>query len=147
MKTFLQNFSITKLVFLIVMICLCVFTGYQYWIGQEITIKLRETVVTACISFYFWQKSMQYPEPDSLVKRDKETNNEAIEAKSDPLTLIELLVFVFWLWATWSSLNWRIKELERKTDEIDWIKIETKLAEIQRDLQWIKEELNKSSRK
>ena len=66
---------------------------------------------------------------------------------TDPSTLIELLVFVFWLWATWSSLNWRIKELERKTDEIDWIKIETKLAEIQRDLQWIKEELNKSSRK
>lgn len=56
MKTFLQNFSITKLVFLIVMICLCVFTGYQYWIGQEITIKLRETVVTAIVSFYFWQK-------------------------------------------------------------------------------------------
>ena len=61
----------TKLVFLIVMICLCVFTGYQYWIGQEITIKLWETVVTACISFYFWQKSMKYTEPDSLVKRDK----------------------------------------------------------------------------
>ena len=76
MKTFIQNFSVTKLVFLIVMICLCVFTGYQYWIGQEVTIKLWETVVTACISFYFWQKSMQYTEPDSLVKRDKEANNE-----------------------------------------------------------------------
>jgi len=56
MKTFIQNFSVTKLVFLIVMICLCVFTGYQYWIWQEITIKLRETVVTAIVSFYFWQK-------------------------------------------------------------------------------------------
>lgn len=76
MKTFLQNFSITKLVFLIVMICLCVFTGYQYWIGQEITIKLRETVVTACISFYFWQKSIQYPVSDSLIKP---------EVKKDPL--------------------------------------------------------------
>ena len=69
MKTFLQNFSITKLVFLIVMICLCVFTGYQYWIGQEITIKLRETVVTAIVSFYFWQKVW--------------------EAKSDPLIDID----------------------------------------------------------
>ena len=39
------------------------------------------------------------------------------------------------------------KELEKKTEEIDWIKIETKLAEIQKDLQRIKEELNKSSRK
>lgn len=66
---------------------------------------------------------------------------------SDPSTLLEVIIFVFWLWATWSNLNWRIKELERKTEEIDWIKIETKLAEIQKDLQWIKEELNKSSRK
>lgn len=66
---------------------------------------------------------------------------------SNPSTLVEVIIFVFWLWATWSSLNWRIKELERKTEEIDWIKIETKLAEIQKDLQWIKEELNKSSRK
>lgn len=56
MQTFLQNFSVTKLVFLLVMICLCIFTGYQYWIGQEITIKLRETVVTAIVSFYFGQK-------------------------------------------------------------------------------------------
>ena len=66
---------------------------------------------------------------------------------TDPWTLVELVVFVFWLWATWSNLNWRIKELERRTEEIDWIKIETKLAEIQKDLQRIKEELNKSSRK
>ena len=63
---------------------------------------------------------------------------------SNPSTLIEVIVFVFWLWATWSNLNWRIKELERKTEEIDWIKIETKLAEIQKDLQWIKEELKKN---
>lgn len=63
---------------------------------------------------------------------------------SNPSTLVEVIIFVFWLWATWSSLNWRIKELERKTEEIDWIKIETKLAEIQKDLQWIKEELKKN---
>lgn len=44
-------------------------------------------------------------------------------------------------------MNSRLKELERKTDEIDVTKIETKLAEIQTDLQRIKEELNKSSRK
>lgn len=63
---------------------------------------------------------------------------------SNPSTLIEVIIFVFWLWATWSNLNGRIKELERKTEEIDWIKIETKLAEIQKDLQWIKEELKKN---
>lgn len=66
---------------------------------------------------------------------------------TDPSSLLELAVFVFWLWATWSNLNGRLKELERKTEELDWIKIETKLAEIQKDLQRIKEELNKSSSK
>ena len=39
----------------------------------------------------------------------------------------------------------KIKELEKKTEEIDVTRIETKLAEIQTDLQWIKEELNKKS--
>lgn len=66
---------------------------------------------------------------------------------TDPWTLVELVVFVFWLWATWSNLNWRIKNLEKKTEEIDIANIETKLAEIQTDLKRIKEELNKSSHK
>lgn len=44
-----------------------------------------------------------------------------------------------------SKLNARITELEKKTEEIDVTRIETKLAEIQTDLQWIKEELNKKS--
>lgn len=73
--------------------------------------------------------------------------NSFYEFVTDPSTIVEFVIFVFWLWATWSNLNWRLKELEKKTEEIDWIKIETKLAEIQKDLQRIKEELNKSSRK
>lgn len=56
MKNFREKISVTKLVFLIIMICLCLFTWYQYWLWQEIPNKLRETVVTAIVSFYFWQK-------------------------------------------------------------------------------------------
>ena len=55
------------------MICLCVFTGYQYWIGQEITIKLRETVVTAIVSFYFWQKVGESKKDPLINLDDKET--------------------------------------------------------------------------
>lgn len=76
MKNFRCKVSVTKLVFLIVMICLCIFTWYQYLIGHEISIQLRETVVTACISFYFWQKSIPYKEPDSFVKDDKKDTIE-----------------------------------------------------------------------
>lgn len=73
--------------------------------------------------------------------------NNFYEYITDPNTIISFVVFVFWLWALWSKLNWRIEALEKKTEEIDITKIETKLAEIQTDLQRIKEELNKSSHK
>ena len=66
---------------------------------------------------------------------------------TNPWTIVSFVVFVFWLWATWSNLNGRIKSLEKKTDEIDITKIEIKLAEIQKDLQRIRDELDKSSAK
>lgn len=68
MKEIRTKLSVTKLVFFIVMLCLCIFTGYQYRVGQEIPNKLRETVVTALISFYFGQKTVQYDKPDSIFK-------------------------------------------------------------------------------
>ena len=75
MKDFWTKLSVTKLVFLIVMVCLCIFTAYQYWIGQEITIKLWETVVTAIVSFYFGQKVGES-------KRDPLVNNDREDAKN-----------------------------------------------------------------
>ena len=69
--------------------------------------------------------------------------NSLYEFITDPWTLVEFIVFVFWLWATRSNLNWRIKSLEKKTEEIDATKIEAKLAEIQTDLQRVKMELQK----
>ena len=53
---------------------------------------------------------------------------------TDPWTLVELVVFIFGLWVIWSKLNSRIEALEKKTEEIDVTKIETKLAEIQADI-------------
>lgn len=65
---------------------------------------------------------------------------------TNPATLINLVVFIFWIWATWANLNNRIKQLEKKTEEIDVSKIETKLAEISTDLQRVKLELQKLSK-
>ncbi len=78
MKNIRERVSVTKLVFLIVMVCLCVFTGYQYWIGQEMTNKLRETVVTAIVSFYFWQKVGES-------KRDPLIDNEETDGWSNEI--------------------------------------------------------------
>lgn len=69
--------------------------------------------------------------------------DEVIKYITNPSTIVSFLIFVFWLWVTWSNLNWRIKNLEKKTEEIDISKIEAKLAEISTDLQRIKMELKK----
>lgn len=51
------------------MICLCIFTGYQYYMGQELKNALWENVVTVIISFYFWQKVWE-SKRDPLVDND-----------------------------------------------------------------------------
>lgn len=62
---------------------------------------------------------------------------------TNPANLVSFVIFIFWLWVTWSNLNWRIKKLEEEAEKIDATKIEAKLAEIATDLQRIKAELNK----
>jgi hypothetical protein len=62
---------------------------------------------------------------------------------TEPSSIVSFIIFVFWLWVTRSNLNGRIKKVEEKTDRIDSAKIESRLAEIQTDLAWIKNELNK----
>lgn len=72
--------------------------------------------------------------------------DEVIRYITEPSTIVSFLIFVFWLGATWSNLNSRIKQLEKRTEEIDISKIETKLAEISTDLQRVKMELQKISK-
>lgn len=62
---------------------------------------------------------------------------------TNPQTIVSFVIFVFWLWATWSNLNWRIKNLEKKTEEFDVVWIKTTLKEIQKDIEWIKAEMRK----
>lgn len=57
---------------------------------------------------------------------------------TNPANLVSLAIFIFWLGVSWSNLNWRIKHLEKKSEEIDITKIETKLAKIEADLEWLK---------
>ena len=79
MKEIRTKLSVTKLVFFIVMLCLCIFTWYQYRVGQEIPNKLRETVVTAIVSFYFWQKVWE-SKKDPFI--DLDDNKEDINGKN-----------------------------------------------------------------
>lgn len=69
-KKFFEQMSITKLVFLIVMICLCVFTWYQIFTWKEIKNWLWENVVLMVVSFYFGQKVWEV-EKDPLLDKTK----------------------------------------------------------------------------
>lgn len=59
-----------------------------------------------------------------------------------PQTIISIIAFVFSLWGVWATLNSKIKELEKKLDDFDSLDLNTKIAQIQTDLEWIKAKLN-----
>ena len=61
---------------------------------------------------------------------------------TQPQTIISIIAFVFSLWGVWATLNNKIKELERKLDDFDWLDLNTKIAQIQTDLERIKAKLN-----
>ena len=61
----------------------------------------------------------------------------------NPAVWISFLAFVFGLWVSYSTLNNRISVLEKQQAELDAAYIQTTLAQIQTDIQWIKIELQK----
>ena len=61
----------------------------------------------------------------------------------NPTVRISFIVFIFWLWVSYSTLNNRISALEKAQAELDVAYIQTTLAQIQTDIQWIKIELQK----
>jgi len=65
-----------------------------------------------------------------------------IEYITNPWTIVSFIIFVFWLWATWSNLNWEIKSLEKRVDKIEELDLAWTLKEIQTNLKWIMEKLN-----
>ena len=82
MRSFRERFSVTKLVFIIVIISLCVFTGYYIFADLED----KSGVVVAFLSiamtitnFYFKDKNSK-EFPDSLIEEEKSDleNNDKI---------------------------------------------------------------------
>ena len=65
---------------------------------------------------------------------------------TNPANLVSFVVFVFWLWVTWSNLNWKLKDCDKRLSKLEDADLETKLVEIKTDLEWIKKELQKLSK-
>ena len=61
----------------------------------------------------------------------------------NPAVWISFIIFVFGLWVSYSTLNNRITALEKVQAELDVAYIQSTLAQIQTDIQWIKIELQK----
>ena len=62
---------------------------------------------------------------------------------SNPAVWISFLCFIFWLWVSYATLNGRISAIEKEQAELDVAYIQSTLAQIQTDIQWIKIELQK----
>jgi len=62
---------------------------------------------------------------------------------SNPAVWISFIVFVFGLWFSYSKLDSRISAIEKEQAELDVAYIQSTLAQIQTDIQWIKIELQK----
>jgi hypothetical protein len=71
------------------------------------------------------------------------TKRYMVERLKQPSTIWKLVLFVFWLGVTWSSLNYRVSRLEEFQSTVDIVEIQTTLKEISTDLSWIKSELSK----
>lgn len=60
---------------------------------------------------------------------------------SDPSTIVNVVVIIFWLGMTWANLNGKLKELEKRIDKIEDLDLDSRLTEIQTNLKWIMERL------
>ena len=73
MKTFRERFSVTKLVFIIAIISLCIFTGYYVFADLEdksgIVVAFLSIAMTIT-NFYFKDKNSK-EFPDSLIEEEK----------------------------------------------------------------------------
>jgi hypothetical protein len=60
-----------------------------------------------------------------------------------PWTIITLVVFIFWLWWLRATMNNRLTRLEEFQQSINMIEIQSTLSSIQKDIEWIKMELQR----
>ena len=60
---------------------------------------------------------------------------------SNPSTIVNIVVLVFWLGMTRANLNSKLKELEKRIDKIEDLDLDSRLTEIQTNLKRIMEKL------
>lgn len=62
---------------------------------------------------------------------------------TNPATWLAFCFFIFSLGWTYASLNNRISDLEKFQDEANIMELKTILVQVQRDIEWIKNDMQK----
>ena len=66
---------------------------------------------------------------------------------TNPANLISLIIFIFTLGVTRSKLNWKIEDLERRISKLEELDLDSRLTQMQIDLDWIKKTLDELKKK
>lgn len=58
---------------------------------------------------------------------------------TNPANIVSFVIFVFWLGVAWSTLSWKIKELEKRLDKLEELDLWNRLTRMEANLDWIRE--------
>lgn len=61
---------------------------------------------------------------------------------TQPETIVSLIVFVFWLWAVYTNITGKLKELERRVEKIEDLDLDSRLTKMQTDIDRIRTTLD-----
>lgn len=56
-----------------------------------------------------------------------------------PSTLISIVSTIMWMAVAWTALKWKVDNLEKDVKELQSQELHVKIAEMQKDIQYIKE--------
>ena len=68
--------------------------------------------------------------------------NKRKEYITNPARIVSFIVFIFWLGVAYATLLNRIQKLEDFERSVDMVKIETTLTAMQKDIEYIRLNLN-----
>lgn len=60
-----------------------------------------------------------------------------------PETLISIVSTIVWVAVAWTALRARVEQLEKDVKEIQWYELPIKIIELQKDVQYIRETLDR----
>lgn len=60
-----------------------------------------------------------------------------------PSTLISIISAIVWAAIAWTSMKSRVDQLERDVKEIQWFHLDVEVAEMKKDIQYIREMLDR----